>query len=126
MLIFFFSFVNSCNLLTGSWINELGSVANLKTDSANNIIGTYNSAVGRASGDYELRGRITNGCPSSVVAFSVAWTNANMSAHSTSAWSGVLIDDVIYTTWLLSVAVNSSDDVWAATRVGTNVFQRQK
>ena len=125
LIAFLANTIGACSLLNGVWMNELGSVATLKSAANGDVTGTYNSAVGKASGDYVVRGRIDKGCPSSTLSFVVSWTNANSTAHSCSSWSGVLLDDTIYTTWLLVGAVNSTDDVWASTRVGTNVFRRQ-
>lgn len=126
-LLFSLVVCQSCQVLTGTWINELGSVAKLRVFSSGEITGTYNSGVGQASGNYELRGRFDQSCSSdaTTLSFSVSWTNQNTTSHSSSSWTGVLINDTIYTTWLLTNSVRSINDVWSATRIGTNVFLRK-
>ncbi len=126
-LLLSFVFSQSCKVLTGTWLNELGSIAKLRASSGGELSGTYNSGVGQASGDYELRGRFDQSCNSvaTTLSFSVSWVNQNTTSHSSSSWTGVLINDTIYTTWLLTNSVRSINDVWSATRVGTNVFSRK-
>ena len=128
MIVFtIFAIAEACSLISGVWINELGSTATLKATQNGDLIGTYNSAVGKASGNYELRGRYDKKCDNPTLSFSVTWTNANETADSSTAWVGTLFDniDTIYTTWLLVSTVNSTLDQWAATRIGTNVFTRK-
>jgi len=115
----------ACFVLSGSWQNELGSNMTLKA--ANGVLrGSYKSAVGKVNGSYALFGSYETTCDSPTLAFIVQWTNSDPTSRPVSAWAGVFIDDVIYTAWLLTSPVNSSDDVWSATRVGTNTFVRQQ
>ena len=128
ILLAIFTLVRGCAVLSGTWLNELGSVAVLKAAANGDLVGTYNTGVGKASGEYELRGRYDKTCGNPTLSFAVTWTNANDTAGSSTAWAGTFFEDsdTIYTTWLLVSAVNSSADLWAATRVGTNVFARGK
>lgn len=118
----------ACRELSGAWENGLGSSMHLTPSANGGLSGTYQSAVGSGAGvTFKLAGRFE---PASArpttLGFAVSWSDAagNVTAHSTTAWSGVVLNDVIYTTWLLTSSVNSSDDLWSAMRVGTDVFQR--
>lgn len=127
ILFLFLAAVSACARLAGDWTNELGSVASFRTSAkSGELAGTYTSAVGKASGAYALRGTYnTNSCEPTL-AWSVTWTNSHEASNSSSSWSGVLLNNTIYATWLLTTHVDSAADVWTATRVGTNVFTRQK
>ena len=119
-------FDSSCQILTGAWVNELGSVANLRAHAkTGELVGDYTSAVGSAAGAYVLRGSYQVEACEPTFAFAVTWQNAVMRANSTTAWSGMLKNGTLYTTWLLTEQVDTAADVWRATRVGTNVFFRQ-
>jgi len=114
-----------CYGIDGEWENELGSHMTLKTV-GDQFRGTYVSAVGAVNGTYSLDGKFETACENPTLAFSVIWNNANLTTRSVTAWTGVLINDVIYATWLLTVSVNTTSSVWGATRVGTNRFSRVK
>lgn len=119
------SFASPCELLSGSWINELGSVANIHAHAkTGELSGDYTSAVGAANGQYPLVGTYQRDACNPTFAFTVTWDNAVRRANSTSAWSGVFVNGTLYTTWLLTSQVANSADAWQATRIGSNVFYR--
>lgn len=126
MILFFILSASACVRLAGDWINELGSVASFRTfGKTGELSGTYTSAVGKASGAYILFGTYDAESCEPTVSWSVTWKNGQQSSNSSSSWSGVWLNGSIYTTWLLTSHVDSVDDVWSATRIGTNVFSRQ-
>lgn len=117
--------------IAGSWYNELGSMMTL-IENGSSITGTYQTAVGDASGIYQLVGSIdVDGNPSTngqAVAWVVVWNNAaNGSSHSITAWSGqyqiVNGEEEITTLWLLTEEMPSNAD-WASTTVNQDVFTR--
>lgn len=112
----------------GQWYNELGSQMNLEV-SGSSVWGSYYTAVGEASGTYELVGK-TNPDPSpyaQALAWTVAWTNPYLNSHSATAWSGAYqsIDgeEEIVALWLLARETIPADD-WESTQVGQDVFTR--
>lgn len=112
----------------GQWYNELGSQMNLEV-SGSSVWGSYYTAVGDAQGIYELSGQI-NPSPQpygQAMGWTVAWTNPYANAHSTTAWSGeyqtVDGEEEIVALWLLASETESEDE-WASTRVGKDVFTR--
>jgi hypothetical protein len=116
-----------CESLTGTWVNELGSVANLHAHAkTGELVGDYTTAVGIADGTYLLRGSYQVDSCDPTFAFVVTWQNAALRSNSTTAWSGVFVNGTLYTTWLLAEQVATAGDVWRATRIGTNVFFRTK
>ncbi len=115
--------------LDGEWFNELGSKMILKVK-GRNITGTYHTAVGDASGIYELVGRTdTNAGATRNVGFVVSWENDKKgSSNAVTAWSGELQmdangDQVIVTTWLLTEETDPIDN-WKSTIIGKDVFRR--
>jgi len=111
--------------LNGIWYNELGSVMTIQTNGST-IIGTYQTAVGDASGVYNLIGHIdTDNDSSQAVGWVVVWQNKYGSSDSVTTWSGQfqVIDGVptIVTTWLLTQETNPSDD-WRSTLIGQDTF----
>lgn len=122
------SFATACSILSGVWQNELGSIATIKSDRTGAFTGLYSSAVGGTNGNYSISGRIDPDCSGDTfraLSFAVSWQNKITSFHSSTSWSGFLVNDTIYTTWLLVSSMPSFEDIWSATRVGTNVFRRQ-
>ena len=115
-------------LKSGSkWYNELGSVMTItKVDRiTGSFSGTYNSAVGNATWEYELRGRFdTRG---SSLGWVVSYQNQYRNAHSTAAWSGQRQvqgrERIIQTTWLLTTQTSPAD-AWKSTNVGFNTFKQ--
>jgi hypothetical protein len=114
--------------LEGVWYNELGSKMQLVVDGAS-ISGTYVTAVGDASGTYQLVGRTeTNAAGNQSLAFVVCWQNDTGSSGSCTAWSGQLQPDTsgkdsIATSWLLTADTETTDD-WKSTFVGQDIFHR--
>lgn len=120
------TFASACYLMSGVWVNELGSTAYIQAHSkTGELTGYYTTAVGNASGNYELRGSFQVDACDPTFAFVVTWQNAASQSNSTTAWSGVFINGTLYTTWLLTSQVSSSADVWQATKIGSNVFYKQ-
>lgn len=123
----FVNLIFACQLLTGSWVNELGSVANIRAYSkTGQLEGDYTTGVGAASGPYPLVGTYQRDSCEATFGFSVTWDKASARGNSTTTWSGVFLNGTLYTTWLLTSQVQSTADVWQATRIGTNVFYRAK
>ena len=130
MILFFtlvsFTLVNACYLLSGVWVNELGSIAYIQAHTkTGELTGSYTKAVGKASGAYVLRGSYQVDVCDPSFAFVVTWQNSVNQSNSTTAWSGVFLNGTLYTTWLLTSQVASAADVWQATRIGSDVFYRQ-
>jgi hypothetical protein len=121
--------------LAGVWYNELCSEMriNSQTDKEGTLQGTYQTAVGNVPpdkifplvGTYDISGDESKGTVSFVVQWSQKPPGEN--TNSTTAWSGQRIkvdkESTISTTWLLTTQ-KSSDDLWSATNIGTNVFTR--
>ena len=113
--------------INGIWYNELGSSMTLATN-GKNITGMYQTAVGNASGQYDLVGQIdTNVGSSTAIGFVVMWNNASGSSDCVTVWSGqcqvINGEDIIVTTWLLTGETDPSDD-WASTLINKDVFTR--
>jgi hypothetical protein len=114
--------------LEGVWYNELGSKMQLVVNGAS-ITGTYVTAVGDASGTYQLVGRTETGAEGSQsIALVVCWQNESGTSSSCTAWSGQLQADAngkdsIATSWLLTADTEVGDD-WKSTFVGQDIFHR--
>ena len=113
--------------LNGTWYNELGSSMTLVVN-GNSITGTYQTAVGDASGTYDLVGRTdTDNDASQAVGFVVVWQNQSGSSDSVTTWSGQYQNingiDTIVTTWLLTQETNPNDD-WASTIINKDIFTK--
>lgn len=117
--------------ISGTWFNELGSKMNLVA-SGGQLSGQYATAVGNASGLYDLSGRY-NTVPASgtgqAAGWAVAWQNPYLNSHSATGWSGQYQinpdtgQEEIYTLWLLASEATPSQD-WGSTRVGQDTFTR--
>ena len=117
----------------GAWYNELGSRMDLRA-SGGNLFGTYESAVGYAARQYELRGRYDTLPPSGgalTMAWAVAWQNPYLNSHSATGWSGryhsrnpATGQEEIYTVWLLASQGTPAEE-WASTRIWHDTFTRQ-
>jgi hypothetical protein len=115
--------------LNGTWYNELGSIMTLQTN-GNIISGTYQTAVGDASGIYSLIGQIIVDESSSLaLGWVVVWQNQYGNSDSVTTWSGQLQSvngtPTIVTTWLLTSETDPNDD-WHSTIVGKDVFTNSK
>lgn len=117
----------------GTWYNELGSVMTLTINGAS-VTGTYQTAVGDASGIYQLVGNIdTDGNPDGngqAIGWVVVWNNeAKGSSHSVTAWSGQYqlnnSEEEITALWLLTSEMPPAYD-WSATHVNQDVFTRNQ
>jgi len=113
--------------ITGTWYNELGSQMILQIQ-GKRIVGTYNTRVGDASGNYELVGQMDIDIDeSTAIGWVVVWNNQYGSSDSVTAWSGQVqvIDEIekIVTTWLLT-AETEPDDTWHSTLIGKDTFTR--
>lgn len=112
---------SSCQTLTGTWIDELGSLADVNSHTKSGwLSGTFASAVGAVRTPQPLVGSFERGVCHPTFGFVVAWPGAN----STTAWSGALVNGTLRTTWLLTVRNAASADEWQATHVGSSVFYR--
>ena len=120
------------NSLAGDWYNQLGSKMILTVQANGGLSGTYESAVGRASGPYILTGRY-DASPPSGSGISVGWVvtyrNQKRNANSTATWSGQYFHgsggERILTHWLLTQST-PPDEVWKSTNLGTDTFTRRK
>lgn len=115
--------------IDGTWYNELGSSMTLSTN-GKNITGMYQTAVGNASGQYDLVGQIdTNIGSSTAIGFVVMWNNSLDSRDCVTTWSGqcqvINGEDIIVTTWLLTGETNPGDN-WASTLVNKDTFTRTR
>jgi len=114
--------------LDGDWYNELKSKMVL-TVKGPAITGKYHTAVGSATGIYDLVGRIDSKAGSSrAIAFVVSWENDDGNSEAVTAWSGEVQaegqdDERIITTWLLTVETDPKNN-WKSTIVGQDVFTR--
>ena len=113
--------------LNSTGYNELGSYMTLRVN-GKSITGTYHTAVGDASGIYDLVGQTdTDNDSSQAIGFVVAWQNEYGSSDSVTTWSGQyqIIDgvDTIVTTWLLTQETDPDDD-WASTLINKDTFTR--
>ncbi|KAJ3929964.1 MAG: Avidin/streptavidin [Lentinula lateritia] len=117
--------------LSGTWINKLGSTVTLIADQAGGLSGQYYSAVGAASGFYNLTGRFDSLPPAGrgvSVGWVVTWNNKGRNAHSTTTWSGQYFNKggskTLITQWLLT-ASTTPNNVWASTTIGHDEFIRR-
>lgn len=115
--------------IAGTWFNELGSQMDITVSGAT-ITGTYWTAVGQASGRYDLIGFIDTALPSpggQAVGWTVVWNNATGTSNSVTTWSGQYQSDggveEVVTFWLLTSEQASAND-WGATQIGKNRFVR--
>lgn len=114
--------------VNGIWYNELTSTMLLKV-ADKNVSGWYISAVGEASGPYELVGFLDRSDDSPTIGWTVTWQNSKMSAHSVTTWCGqaqsVQGEEQIDTTWLLVRSTRVAED-WEATMVSKDLFRRAR
>lgn len=118
--------------IEGVWYNELGSQMTLKAKD-NQLIGTYQTAVGKAVFEYELIGGYdSQGNPDKkgqAAGWVVVWSNKSLNSHSSTSWSGQyqVINGVeeITTLWLLTTEKDPEND-WAATQINQDIFTREK
>ena len=111
------------DLISGQYVNELGSNMTLKCFPDTGVLsGSYQSAVGDASGQYPVMGIATSCGDQPVVGFCVAWNNAG----ATTCWTGQFLaaDESIATTWILAGQPNAQGQVWDNNRVGADLFQK--
>ncbi|OCT62969.1 avidin [Xenopus laevis] len=117
-----------CNV-SGTWMNELGSVLTL-TVKGPQLSGSLHSSVETskgAAGDEKMGkvvGVIGDG-DQPTFTMSVKW-----SGGSVSTWAGQCFwrtsCPVLRTIWLLRSEVGTEDKNWEATRIGEDIFQPQK
>jgi len=101
------------------------STAADKAEFGNDISGEYFTAVGDAEGIYDLSGRTNE--DNTVLGFSVAWQNSYGNSESVTAWSGEYHsdEDVIVTTWLLTIQTEEAND-WKSTTVPVAKHQEDR
>lgn len=114
--------------VSGFWYNELNSAMYIRVR-GKVISGWYISAVGEASGPYELTGFLDRTDESPTIGWIVTWQNAKKQVPSVTAWCGqaqtVDGDEQIATTWLLTRSTTVAED-WEATMVSKDLFKRAK
>jgi Avidin family len=114
--------------LNGIWYNELNSVMYLEVNDKR-VSGWYISAVGEATGPYDLIGFLDVTDETPTVGWSVAWQNRQQQAHSVTTWCGqaqmIDGDQQIDTTWLLARSTRVAED-WESTMVSKDLFRRMK
>ncbi|KAM9168118.1 avidin-like [Mergus octosetaceus] len=117
-------------VLTGRWTNDLGSNMTIgAVNSKGEFNGTYHTAVTATTNETALSPSPLMGTQHSktqpTFGFTVNWNFTD----STTVFTGQCFVDehgkeILKTMWLLRSHVNSIDDDWKATRVGTNTFTR--
>ncbi|XP_027584120.1 avidin-like [Pipra filicauda] len=124
--------VEKCNLI-GNWTNDLGSnMTILAVDEKGNFAGLYNTSVADHPNKIQqspLVGflHLTNPIDQPTFGFTVNWTFS----EATSVFTGQCFVDkdgkeTLKTIWLFRRHMNTTEDNWAGTLVGTNVFTRLK
>ncbi|KAK3083304.1 hypothetical protein FSP39_018950, partial [Pinctada imbricata] len=111
----------------GKLINQLKSEMDI-TCSNGTIRGKYNSAVGKATREYPLKGRYSAiGDGGYVMGWSVAWKNRYMDAHSATSWTGIYYKgkEQIKTQWVLT-SYQDQENYWKAFYTNQDVFHRKK
>ncbi|XP_064357085.1 avidin-like [Dromaius novaehollandiae] len=119
-------------VLTGFWINDLGSNMTINSvNEAGEFSGTYHTAVTIGNGEIKispLQGsqHRENNSNQPTFGFTVNWSFSD----SVAVFVGQCFVDkdgreILKTMWLLREQVGSLGDDWKATRVGVNVFVRR-
>jgi hypothetical protein len=105
---------------SGSWVNELGSTADL-TQSAGVLSGTYESAV--SSDGTKTKGDLQGFVDGDLISFVVHWRDF----QAITAWVGQLDPNAtvgtINTLWQMTKAVEPGDE-WASINAGADYFTR--
>lgn len=77
MMALFILAAAACTDLSGTWVNELGSVATFFSSGSSILFGgVYTSSVGKASDAYELFGTYDNESCEPTLSWLVTWNNA--------------------------------------------------
>jgi hypothetical protein len=107
---------------SGSWVNELGSTANL-TQSAGVLSGTYESAV--SANGTKTKGDLQGYVDGDLVSFVVHWRDF----QAITAWVGqldpTLKGGTINTLWQMTTAVEPGEE-WASINAGADYFTRAR
>ncbi|XP_067171857.1 avidin-like [Apteryx mantelli] len=120
-------------VLTGSWINDLGSNMTISImNGRGEFSGSYHTAVTATNNQIKispLQGsqHRNNQSKQPTFGFTVNWSFS----ESTTVFTGQCFVDkdgkeILKTMWLLREKVSSLHDDWKATRVGVNVFTRRR
>ncbi|XP_067171970.1 avidin-like [Apteryx mantelli] len=118
-------------VLTGFWINDLGSNMTVSAlNSRGEFSGSYYTAVSATTKEIRvssLQGFQHFNKQQSTFGFIVNWSFS----ESTTVFTGQCFVDkdgkeILKTMWLLREKVSSLHDDWKATRVGVNVFTRRR
>jgi len=114
--------------VSGVWFNEINSTMELKVSGAE-LHGWYVSAVGQASGPYDLIGYVDTDDETPTLGWVVRWQNNKKNAQAVTAWCGqaqrIDGEDVIDTTWLLVRSTSIQED-WESTMINKDIFRRTK
>ena len=110
----------------GIWYNELNSTMFLEV-AGKTISGWYISAVGEASGPYDLIGFLDEG-RFPTLAWVVVWRNQHKEVPVVTAWSGQAQTleggiDQIDSMWILTESTAVKED-WQSQMIGKDVFNR--
>ncbi|XP_013037251.1 avidin-like [Anser cygnoides] len=118
-------------VLTGRWTNDLGSNMTIgAVNTKGEFTGTYHTAVTATTNEIKLsplkgNQHSTNQKSQPTFGFTVNWSFSDANTVFTGQ---CFVDkdgkEVLKTMWLLRSHVDSINDDWKATRVGTNVFTR--
>lgn len=120
--------------VNGSWINQNGSVVEIRVDDGGQITGSYRSGKGRAAAgiDYPIQGRL-NG---ELIVFYVDWRNQESNLAAITSFMGrCSVDehgcDSIHTVWLLAREFDDEaqahrTQVWNTFLTNSDVFLRMQ
>ena len=111
--------------VAGTWRNQLGSTLNIEVDGQATLRGSFEPAVGSASGRPHPLTGFFDPRPfghSTVVGFAVDWTES----HSVTVWSGTFDGraGTMTATWIMASETDSPGD-WNSKMLGHDVFRRQ-
>ncbi|XP_068279505.1 avidin-like isoform X2 [Nyctibius grandis] len=118
-------------VLTGSWINDLGSIMTIRAlNGEGGFTGTYRTAVTATTNKIlpsPLQGsqHQPNQKNHPTFGFTVNWSfSDSVTVFTGQCFVDEAGEEVLKTMWLLRSRMDDIKDDWKATRVGTNVFTR--
>lgn len=124
LLLCFMSASASVDNLSGTYTNQLNSTVVLNYKGGV-LTGTYQSAVGDASGNYPLYGSATGSDGTATFGFCVAWNNEkNGNTGSQTCWTGRMENGELDTFWVLATQPNSKGQTWSSNLFGKDRFSK--